>query len=40
MFETLEKPRKAVAPRWLAVLGAVVEAFGLGLATGKFLMGA
>jgi len=40
MFETLEKPRKRTLPRWLAVTGAMLGMFCLGLATGKLLMGA
>jgi hypothetical protein len=40
MFETLEKFQKVVAPRWLAVSGAVLGGFSLGLSIGKLLMGA
>jgi hypothetical protein len=37
MFETLETASKPGPPRWLTVSGAVIGAFTLGLATGKFL---
>jgi len=40
MFDTLEKPQKRAMPRWLAVGGAMLGMFWLGLSTGKLLMGA
>jgi hypothetical protein len=40
MFEPIEKPQKRALPRWLAVMGAMLGMFCLGLVTGKMLMGA
>jgi hypothetical protein len=40
MLDTLERPQKYIPPRWLSVSGSVLRAFALGLATGKFLVGA
>lgn len=40
MFELLERPKAKPIPRQLAVSGAMIGSFGLGLATGKLVMGA
>jgi len=40
MFELLEKQMSKPMPRRVAVLGTVIGAFGLGLASGKLLAGA
>jgi hypothetical protein len=40
VFQALEQRQKPLLPRWLAVLGAVLGSFSLGLMTGKLLMGA
>jgi len=40
VLQTLEQRQKPLLPRWLAVLGAVLGSFSLGLMTGKLLMGA